>query len=168
MLKKNTFKICIIGMPGSGKSSVGKILSKKLSYKFYDTDNEIEILSKLKIKDIFKDHGELKFRDLESKILKRLIKMNKVVISTGGGIILKNQKILSNSFNIYLKCGLDTLIERASRNKKRPLLLKDVENNMKNLFNQRKAIYNEISDLNINATDKLHTTVKDILDKLPK
>jgi len=168
MLKKNTLKICIIGMPGSGKSTIGKALSKKLNYDFYDTDNTIEDISRLKISEIFASNGESYFRDLESKVLNQLIKINKVIISTGGGIILKNQKILNKSFNIFLQCDLDVLIERVSRNNNRPLLLNDLKKNMKNLFNQRKELYNKYSDLKINTSCKVYKSVDEILERLPK
>ena len=166
MVKKYPLKICIIGMPGSGKSTIGRILSEKLNYEFFDTDEEIETLTGSKIKDIFKKQGESRFREIETGVLKKLINFNKVVISTGGGIILNNQKLLKKSLNIYLVCDLNVLIERASRNKKRPLLLEDIENNMKNLFNHRKDLYNKISNLNINVTNNLQKTVTEIIDKL--
>ena len=166
MVKKYPLKICIIGMPGSGKSTIGRILSEKLNYEFFDTDEEIETLTGSKIKDIFKKQGESRFREIETGVLKKLINFNRVVISTGGGIILNNQKLLEKSLNIYLVCDLNVLIERASRNKKRPLLLEDIENNMKNLFNHRKDLYNKISNLNINATNNLQKTVTEIIGKL--
>jgi len=166
MVKKYPLKICIIGMPGSGKSTIGRILSEKLNYEFFDTDEEIETLTGSKIKDIFKKRGESRFREIETGVLKKLIDFNRVVISTGGGIILNNQKLLKKSLNIYLVCDLNVLIERASRNKKRPLLLEDIENNMKNLFNHRKDLYNKISNLNINATNNLQKTVTEIIGKL--
>jgi len=166
MVKKYPLKICIIGMPGSGKSTIGRILSEKLNYEFFDTDEEIETLTGSKIKDIFKKQGESRFREIETGVLKKLINFNRVVISTGGGIILNNQKLLKNFFNIYLVCDLNVLIKRASRNKKRPLLLEDIENNMKNLFNHRKDLYNKISNLNINATNNLQKTVTEIIGKL--
>ena len=167
MTKKDTLKICIIGMPGSGKSTIGRILSKKLNYKFFDTDENIEDETKTKIKDIFAHEGETHFRELETKVLSKLIKINKVVISTGGGIILKNKNILNKCFNIYLQCDEDVLIERASRNKDRPLLYKDIKKNMKNLFNERKDIYNNLADLKINTKSDIQKTITEILNKLP-
>ena len=167
MLKKDTLKICIIGMPGSGKSTIGKILSKKINYKFFDTDENIEDETKSKINDIFTNKGEAYFRELETKVLNKLIKINKVVISTGGGIILKNKNILNKSFNIYLQCDEDILIERASRNKDRPLLLINIKKNMKNLFNERKDIYNDLADLKINTKSDIHKTIAEILNKIP-
>ena len=167
MTKKDTLKICIIGMPGSGKSTIGRILSKKLNYKFFDTDENIEDETKTKIKDIFANEGEVHFRELETRVLSKLIKINKVVISTGGGIILKNKNILNKCFNIYLQCDEDILIERASRNKDRPLLYKDIKKNMKNLFNERKDIYNKLADLKINTKSDIQKTITEILNKLP-
>ena len=100
MLKKDTLKICIIGMPGSGKSTVGRILSNKLNYKFFDTDENIEEETKTKINDIFTNDGEAYFRELETRVLSKLIKINKVVIYNRVGIILKNKNILDKCFNI--------------------------------------------------------------------
>ena len=168
MTKKDTLKICIIGMPGSGKSTIGRILSKKLNYKFFDNDENIEDEAKSKINDIFTHEGEDHFRELETRVLSKLIKINKIVISTGGGIILKNKNILNKCFNIYLQCDEDVLIERASRNKDRPLLLTDIKKNMKNLFNERKDIYNDLADLKIYTKSDIHKTITEILNKLPK
>ena len=167
MLKKDTLKICIIGMPGSGKSTIGRILSEKINYKFFDTDKHIEDETKSKINDIFTNKGEAHFRELETKVLINLIKINKVVISTGGGIILRNKNILNKCFNIYLQCDEDILVKRASRNKDRPLLLIDIKKNMKKLLNERKDIYNDLADLKINTTSDIQKTVTEILNKIP-
>ena len=80
MAKKNTLKICIIGMPGSGKSTIGRILSEKINYKFFDTDKHIEDETKSKINDIFTNKGEAHFRELETKVLINLIKINNLDI----------------------------------------------------------------------------------------
>ncbi len=164
MVKKNFEKICMIGMPGSGKSTIGRALSEYLKFDFYDTDEQIEIESQSKIKGIFYREGEEHFRKLERSILKKLILKKKIVVSTGGGIILKNKDLLKQTFNIYLKCNLETLIKRTSRNKNRPLLKNNVEKNIKMLFNDRKEIYNEISDLTINATSNTQKTITTILE----
>ena len=89
-----------------------------------------------------------------------------IVVSTGGGIILKNKDLLKQTFNIYLKCDLKTLIKRTSRNKNRPLLKNNVEKNIKILFNDRKEIYNATSDFTINATSNTQKTIEIILQHL--
>jgi len=166
MSKKNKNRICIIGMPGSGKSTIGSLLSEKLQYKFIDLDHEIEINTGLRIKEIFRNKGEDSFRKLETEILKEMIIKNNIVISTGGGTILKNEETLKKSYNILLHCDLSDLIKRASRNKNRPLLSSNVESKMKDLFNERKDLYNKIADLKIDANSNITKTVKDILNSL--
>lgn len=166
-MKKSIKQICIIGMPGSGKSTIGRILSEKLNYKFYDTDENIENTMNLSIKEIFKIKGEIFFREIEKKEFKKLMIIDNVIISTGGGIILNNENLLKKSFNIYLECKLDILIQRASRNQSRPLLLQDIEKKMKKLFNQRKDIYNSLSDLKIDTNYNIKKAIDNILNKLP-
>ncbi len=164
-MNKDKERICLIGMPGSGKSTVGKLLSEKLKYSFFDTDKEIEKKEKTKIKNIFSEMGEDYFRSVETSIFNELMNKNKIVISTGGGLILKNLNRLRKSFNIYLYCNLDILIKRTSRNNLRPLLNEDVSLQMKNLFNQRKEIYNKIADIRINVTNPKNT-IKEILKEI--
>ncbi len=168
MSNKPKNKICIIGMPGSGKTTVGKLLSKELNYIFFDTDKKIELDYKTKIKEIFKNEGEEYFREIESKVLQELIVLNNFVISTGGGIIIHNEQILKKTFNIYLNCKIDVLIERTSRNKSRPLVLENTNLQIKNLFNERKDLYNKISDLTIDVSENIQETIKKILMNLIK
>jgi shikimate kinase len=91
---------------------------------------------------------------------------NKIVISTGGGLIIRNLKQLKLSFNIYLYCDLDILTIRASRNNLRPLLNEDLSLQMKNLFNERKEIYESAADITINATDNTRSTINEILKEI--
>ncbi len=166
MLNKKLGKICMIGMPGSGKSTIGRALSDHFKFNFYDTDEQIELESQSRIKDIFINEGEDYFRKLERSIFKKLLLNRNIVISAGGGIILKNKDLLKQTFNIYLNCDLETLIKRTSRNKNRPLLKNNVEKNIKLLFNDRKETYNKLSDLTINATSNTQKTIRNILDHL--
>ena len=96
----------------------------------------------------------------------KLINKNKIVISTGGGLVIKNLDKLKISFNIYLYCNLDILTQRASRNNLRPLLNEDTSSQMKNLFNERKEIYNKAADITINATINPKNTINEILKEI--
>jgi len=165
-MNKDKERICIIGMPGSGKSTIGKQLSKKLKYSFFDTDEEIEKQEKIKIKDLFSIKGEDYFRTIETSIFNEIINKKKIVISTGGGLIIKNLDKLKISFNIYLYCNLNILTERASRNNLRPLLNEDTSLQMKKLFNERKEIYNKAADITINATINQKNTISEILKEI--
>ena len=165
-MNKDKERICLIGMPGSGKSTIGKQLSEKLEYSFFDTDEEIEKQEKTKIKDIFSKKGENYFRSVETAVFNELMNKNKIVISTGGGIIIKNLEKLKLSFNIYLYCNLDILTKRTSRNNLRPLLKEDTSLRMKNLFNERKEIYKKAADITINATINSKKTINEILKEI--
>ena len=165
-MNKNKERICLIGMPGSGKSTIGEQLSKKLNYSFFDTDEEIEKKEKTKIKNIFFKMGEDYFRSVETTVFNKLMNKNKIVISTGGGLIINNLEKLKFSLNIYLYCNLDILTQRASRNNHRPLLNEDTSLQMKNLFNERKEIYNKAADIKINVTNNQKNIVNKILKEI--
>ena len=112
---------------GAGKTTVGIELAKKLSYKLIDTDQSIENDQSRKIKDIFSEDGEPFFRNLETLKLKELINEENAIISTGGGIILKdeNRSILNDLFTIYLKADFENIFNRIKQDTSRPLLLTD-------------------------------------------
>ena len=165
-MNKDKERICLIGMPGSGKSTIGKQLSKKLKYSFFDTDDEIEKKEKIKIKDIFSQKGEDYFRAVEIAIFNKLMNKNKIVISTGGGLVIRNLDKLKSSFNIYLYCNLDILTQRASRNNLRPLLNDDTSLQIKNLFNERKEIYTKAADIKIDTTINPKNTIRKILKEI--
>jgi len=144
--------IYLIGLPGSGKSTLGKRLSKELGYEFLDTDNLIEKNAMMFIDEIFQSYGEEYFRALEKNVLKELSQKDNLVISTGGGIIKdKSNKALMNGKCIYLDVPLDILDERLAKSKTiRPLLK---EFTIYDLYNERKELYDYFSDLKVNNTN---------------
>ena len=160
--KKN---ICIIGLMGSGKSIIGKDLSKHLNIKFYDTDKEIELKTKKSINKIFKEDGEKYFRDIEEKICIKLLGQDNCVISLGGGsIINKNIRkvIKKNSYSIYLQVKLINLMHRLKSSKKRPLLNKkdNKKELLEDLYNDRKKFYEDADFIVSNNNDKLQVLEK--------
>ena len=151
--KKN---ICFMGLMGSGKSIIGKDLSKYLNLKFYDTDKEIEVKTKKSIKSIFEENGESYFRDIEEKICLELLNYSNCVISLGGGSIINKKirkAIKENSYSIYLQVELNNLVNRLKSSKKRPLL---INNNklqvLENLYERRRKFF-EKADFIINNND---------------
>ena len=139
--------LTLTGMMGVGKSTIGKILAKKLNYNFIDVDKIIEAKEGLSINLIFKNKSESYFRKIENEITLSELKKNNSVISLGGGAFInnnirKNAKKLSISF--WLDVPVDELIKRLKKNRQRPLLFKkNTSETVKRIYFERKRIYNE-------------------------
>lgn len=145
--------IILIGMPLSGKSTLGRELSKILKYDFIDTDILIEEIEGKSIKEIFKIYGEDYFREKELEIIKKLKKENNKVISTGGGLPIYNgniYKLKNIGFTVYLKVSLEELIKRMIKkeNNTRPLLKNNDTKFLEGMYKDRIEIY-----------EKAHTTI---------
>ena len=157
----------LIGMMGSGKSSVGKLLANKLHFSNIDIDKEIEKDEKLSIKEIFEKKGENYFREIESKYLLR--KRNSAVVSCGGGIILnkKNREFLrTNGYTIYLKSSIPTLEKRLLNKSSRPLLNNDnLKETLINIYSKRKTLYTSVANTTI-ITDR--RSVKEVCELIIK
>ena len=157
----------LIGMMGSGKSSVGKLLANKLQFSIIDIDKEIEKDEKLSIKEIFEKKGENYFREIESKYLLRKRKLS--VVSCGGGIILnkKNREFLRNSgYTIYLKSSIPTLEKRLLNENSRPLLNNDnLKETLINIYSKRKTLYTSAANITI-ITDR--KSVKEVCELIIK
>ena len=157
----------LIGMMGSGKSSVGKLLANKLQFSIIDIDKEIEKDEKLSIKEIFEKKGEDYFREIESKYLLR--KRNSAVVSCGGGIVLnkKNREFLkTNGYTIYLKSSILTLEKRLLNENGRPLLSNDnLKETLINIYSKRKTLYTSSANTTI-ITDR--RSVKEVCELIIK
>tara|TARA_Y200000002_G_scaffold30460_1_gene22586 strand:- start:266 stop:778 length:513 start_codon:yes stop_codon:yes gene_type:complete len=152
--KKN---IVLVGMMGAGKSSIGKLLSKKIGLDFVDIDKLIEKKEDKTIVEIFRISGEKYFRDLEEKIsIEKLKNINQVIALGGGAYLNRNirKQTLAQSTSFWLNWNQSTLIKRIKDNKKRPLVLNLKINEIKKLINERAKIYIS-SDYKINC-DKLN------------
>mgnify|MGYP001212837854 CR=1 FL=1 len=160
--KKN---ICIMGLMGSGKSIIGKDLSKFLKFKFYDTDKEIELITKKSINTIFEEKGELYFRDIEEEICINLLANYNCVISLGGGSIINKKirnEIKENSYSIYLKVKLNNLLNRLKSSNKRPLLNKSLDRKkiLENIYKERRKFYEQADFVINNDKDKIQVLEK--------
>ena len=157
-------RIYLIGMPGSGKSSLGKELAKKINYDFIDMDLYIEKQAGMFIDEIFDSYGEEHFRDLERNVLNDFNNMDNVIIATGGGVIKnKNNKKLMNGICLYLDVPVNELEIRLSKSEiERPLLKKY---SVEELYNQRKDLYDYFADYKIN-NENLEKRIDNILEVL--
>ena len=167
-LNKN---IVLLGMMGSGKSTIGYLLSKNINYNFLDVDKFIEKEEGLKIYDIFQKKGESYFRNLEEKITLKLLKNNKNIISLGGGgFINKNirKEILKNHTSFWLSWKNSTIIKRILKSKKRPIAFNSSKNNLEKLIRQRSDIYS-LANYKINCeTLTKNVIVKNIIELYEK
>jgi len=160
--------IILIGMPGSGKSTVGKIIAEKLNMKFVDLDTEIENYVGIKIPDIFAKKGEKFFRDAETHCAKVVAKMTSAVVATGGGILLKeeNMKALSeNGVVIFLDRPVKEILGEDLSG--RPLLKDDSERIYK-LYNNRIDLYKKYGEYKIESIKSPEYVAKEVVSALSK
>ena len=163
-------KLIIIGPMASGKSVVGKKLSKRMGLNFFDTDDQIEQKAGATISWIFDIEGEEKFRDRESEILSTIIKEDNCIISTGGGIVLReeNRALLKKGTGIYLKTSIQSQLERTMNDKERPLLqnIDNKEEALREIAKLRNPIYESCSEITIEETNSPNDAVDKIVEKL--
>ena len=169
-------KIVLIGMMGSGKSTIGKMLSKILNLDFVDTDILIEKKCGLTIKQIFKEYNENYFRNVEEKLILNILlnKKRPCVIALGGGAFLKKnlQKIiLKKTISIWLDSSVNLIYKRCNKSKKRPLLLtennKKLKDVIKDLLKKRRKAYVK-AEFTVKNNDKPIKVCKKILFKIKK
>ena len=153
--------LVFLGMMGSGKSSIGSLISKKLNLPFIDIDNLIVKDTGMSISEIFEKKGEYYFRNLEEKITLKSLKKIKSVISLGGGgfINIKIRKeILTNHFSFWLNWEESTLIERIKNSKKRALVSKSTDREIKIMIKKRSKIYSN-AQFKINCSKLTKTEI---------
>lgn len=117
--------LVLVGMPGAGKSSVGRRLAKRLDLPFFDADDEIEKAAGMSIPDIFASRGEAEFRLGEKRVLARLLQGGPAVIATGGGAFMNEDtraRVRETGVSVWLRADLPTLLRRVKKRNDRPLL----------------------------------------------
>jgi shikimate kinase len=150
--------VSLVGLPGSGKSTVGKQLARKLAFSFVDSDQVIESRLGCSIREYFEQEGEARFRDLEQQVIAELVRgcapelgaqshAHSWVISTGGGVVLRpaNRQILNSASHVvYLRASAEELFRRLKHDKTRPLLqVQDPLGRLRELYTQRDPLYRE-------------------------
>ena len=165
--------IILIGPMGSGKSTIGNIIARRLHREFQDSDHFIEQRTGVDVARIFDVEGEQGFRDRESNALNELLGANDRVIATGGGSILReeNRQLLKHKgYIIFLDTSVNQQMHRLRRDKKRPLLqTENPRERLEALLAERRPIYLDLADLAV-KTDKrvARRLAADIIDQLPE
>ncbi len=162
--------IVLVGLMGAGKSTIGRRFAETLGWDFVDSDDEIVEAAGCSIADIFEIYGETIFRDLEHRVIKRLLETERTVIATGGGAWIQpgvRSLIKRHAVSVWLSADLDTLTDRVSRRTHRPLLeTGDKREILKKLLNDRSPIYAE-ADLSIDSgLGNHHKVVEELTDKV--
>lgn len=158
-------RIYLIGMPGSGKSTVGRLLAKALNYQYIDLDGVIEKDALMFIPSIFETLGEEKFRKLETEALKSIEGEN-IVVSCGGGVVtVKENKIFMTGLKIYLDTDIEVIRNRLSNDYERPLLK---EKSLEQILDERFLKYQDFADIIVSNNVDVDETVKVILNYLAR
>lgn len=158
--KKNK-GILLIGMPGCGKTTIGKSIAQSLDLDFVDMDEYIEFSTNKTIKNLFIE-GECIFRDVESKICKKISAMENIIISSGGGVVLRNEnmKNLNGFLIVFINRSVENILEDIDMST-RPLLEKN-KTNLKKLYKERINLYKKYADIEIENNEKLEKVLEKI------
>lgn len=159
-------KVVLIGMPGCGKTTIGKVLAKEINYNFYDMDSFIKDISKRTIEDLFNE-GEDIFREVETDACIKLSKKKRAIISSGGGVVKKSENIdilKENCIIVFINRPIENIIEDVDVNT-RPLL-KDGKEKIYNLYEERIELYKNAADIEIENVGYLKDTIEIIKKEL--
>lgn len=169
--KLQSGNLILVGMPGSGKTTIGRTLAKHMGKVFVDSDEEIQKRTGVTIPHIFDIEGEAGFRQREAAIICGLVQRDNMVLATGGGAVLaeRNKMLLRQSgIVIYLKAGVHDLWQRTRHDRNRPLLqASDPYAKLTELYHQRDPIYQETADIVIQSgKQSAHTLMLHLVDEI--
>lgn len=171
-MKKKFGNIILCGFMGSGKTTVGELLARKLGRVFIDIDRYIEEESGMTVQELFAKYGEAEFRGRERRAVRALSQKSGLVVATGGGTLIdpENAAVLrKNGVVVLLSAGLDVIRGRLKGDKTRPLLAGDARGEkMERLYRQRSGTYRDVSDFIIPANGSTDEVTKEIIDTLKR
>ncbi|MEV4177092.1 MULTISPECIES: shikimate kinase [unclassified Nonomuraea] len=150
-----TAKAVLIGPPGSGKTTLGRLLAERLGVGFRDTDADIEAVAGKPVADIFVEDGEARFRELEHEAVRRALAEHEGILSLGGGAVLheETQALLAGHHVVYLEVGLADAVQRVGLASARPLLVLNPRSRLKKLMEERRPVYERLAVMTV-VTDK--------------
>ncbi len=163
--------IVLIGFMGSGKTSMGRFLSRELDYEFFDTDKEMENVTGLKVNQIMKKYGKIRFASEERLIMKKLAAMDHTIIATGGSFIDNEENVNAlkdRSIFVFLDVEDEVIIDRLKRRKIRPFMEKgSLRELVPKIYGQRRPIYEKYADITVNTTEMtMEETAQEIMKRL--
>ncbi|MGL4405793.1 MAG: shikimate kinase [Notoacmeibacter sp.] len=162
--------VVLVGLMGSGKSTIGRKLAQVIDLEFFDSDTEIENASRMSVKDLFAVYGEPEFRALEQRVMLRLMEDGPRIISTGGGAFINpevREAVLKGGIAVWLDADLDVLMERVGRRETRPLLNNDdPETTMRNLMEARYPTYAEAQIRVTSRNERKDIMVGEVIEAL--
>jgi len=145
----------LVGLPGAGKSTLGRMIARRLGKAFVDADTELERKLGVSIPTIFEIEGEATFRDREEAVIAELVERTGIVLATGGGAVIRSvnrERLKANGSVVYLHADPATLRERTRKSRHRPLLnTADPDARLRELYAQRDALYRESADVVIES-----------------
>jgi len=160
--------IVLIGFMGTGKTSVGKVIAKKLGFEFVDVDEVIEKTTGMEISEIFSKFGESRFRDIEEEMIKLITQKRRQVIATGGGVVLRDEnmnRLKKDGLIFCLRASENVIFERLKQTTNRPLLqVENPEERIRELLQKRMPLY-EKADFCI---DTEGLTLEEVAEKIIK
>ena len=163
--------IVLVGVPGAGKTTVGKLLAKELGLEFFDSDQVIEARVGKSVSDIFTHDGEPAFRQIEHDVIVELLDANDVVLALGGGS-LGNEETrakVKSARAVWLVTGLAQAVDRVGMNRNRPLLLGNVRGQLADLMAAREPFYKEVAAIGVDTSKLIPSeVVTEIVSELKK
>ena len=163
--------IVLVGVPGAGKTTVGKLLAKNLGIDFFDSDQVIESRAGKSVSDIFTQDGEPAFRKLEHDVVVELLDSNNVVLALGGGSLGNDETRakVKDATTVWLVAGLAQAVDRVGMNRNRPLLLGNVRGQLADLMAAREPFYKEVAAIAVDTSKLIPSeVVAEIVSELKK
>jgi len=156
-------RVVLIGAPGAGKSTVGRLLAERLNWTFIDTDAVVEELEQRTVAEIFIESGEPYFRERETAAVAQALETNNAVISLGGGAVLESrtQSALAGVPVVWLHVSVDSAVRRVGMQAARPLLLGNVRSRFVSLLAERSTIYTSLATLTVDTDNREADLVAD-------
>ena len=163
--------IVLVGVPGAGKTTVGKLLAKELGREFFDSDQVIESRAGKNVSDIFTQDGEPAFRKLEHDVIVELLGSSNAVVALGGGSLGNDETRarVKDATAVWLVAGLAQAVDRVGMNRNRPLLLGNVRGQLADLMAAREPFYREVAAIAVDTSKLIPSeVVTEIVSELGK